>query len=813
LRVWNKNKKTNFLFLVLLLSTLFSKSKSFIILPSQSPLILRPSSAVAIKKTKTIGLKLRSTTTTTLKSNTDDEYTSSSSSSSSSLENGTSDNRYHADLLHLLKRREDVVYPTKDVLQRRAQPLYLRGDIDGAEKAIIMLRRMIDIGVAIPESFEVVFKAILKRGRMQWIDPSGFATCTANELEYLLVEFESMVDNSSNEVVSMDIYNMVLEAYANCANARSNFRYAERAECLYQRITNTNDSSNMEADDVDDESVSGIFQVLRAWAWQQGNRDNSKCADKANGYLRLLQRRHKHNNINNNNNRKHAETTLSFYAQGCDAVLEAYSKAIGGATSADTIYKERLKLTSAANDDNSDDITSPTVPMEDYTNIILAWAKDSTSNGISDNRVESAEKAMDYLEMMSEMFVNGIITGDPEHIAYNSVIAAWNKANQPHRAEQVLWLMETKVRKEGAVQSLEPDVATYNSVLDAFVKDNSKITTDTLTAVKRIIQYMEDNHSEQPKIRPDSYTYNVLLKAWNFSGNLKSIDEMMLILDKMEQIVIESDKGISNKNFNVIMNTYAKKQQNDPLAYQKVLQLLDRMKASRFVEPDSITYSTAIECLTKINSLHYQGDPNFAADKALELLSDLKSMYQTTKKDSVMPNSRTFAMAISALTRSKKKDKAQLARSLLDELIEFYDLTKDIKLRPTVHPYNYVLSCASKSFDADNDIKMEAFKIAAKTYQELREHKVLKPDSFTYNYWFQTCDTLLQPTSDLYDKFMRLSFKQCIKEGLLSKQVLYKIQRCNLTWKQKGDLLECDPQNVRDVVHDDLPPSWSRNIR
>ena len=76
-----------------------------------------------------------------------------------------------------------------------------------------------------------------------------------------------------------------------------------------------------------------------------------------------------------------------------------------------------------------------------------------------------------------------------------------------------------------------------------------------------------------------------------------------------------------------------------------------------------------------------------------------------------------------------------------------------------MHPYNYVLSSASKSFDADNDIKMEAFKIAVKTYQELQEYKGLKPDSFTYKFWFQMCDTLLQPTSDLYDKFMRLSFK------------------------------------------------------
>jgi hypothetical protein len=59
--------------------------------------------------------------------------------------------------------------------------------------------------------------------------------------------------------------------------------------------------------------------------------------------------------------------------------------------------------------------------------------------------------------------------------------------------------------------ALVPDVKTYNSVLHAHVKSPGK--TKALEKAITLVQRMEDNCHEQPAIKPDSFTYNTLMKV------------------------------------------------------------------------------------------------------------------------------------------------------------------------------------------------------------------------------------------------------------------------------------------------------------
>lgn len=645
---------------------------------------------------------------------------------------------FHADLKKALSK--DYKFDA-DPLQRRTKPILLKGDVDGAEKAIRMLRHMVRIGVATEASFQMVFEALLKRGRMQWFVQSEF-TCAANELETLLTELDELVDDCS---VSTTTYNMVLEAYANCANSRGNYRYAEKAEDLLGRMPIFDEIS--------------LLHVLRAWAWQQGNRDNSRCACRAKDYLTKLEERSSN------------ETVL---AEAYDVVLEGFSKAADGAVQADAIFRKRIKL------------SIPT-PIADYTNVILAWTKDA--------KEESIAKATLWLKTMSDLFLANKLTGDPEHIAFSSVISGWTKLDQPEKAEELLWLMEKNIRP--MAKSLHPGVYTYNNVCYAYIKDNAKINNNAVDAVSRIIKYMEDNWKDQPLIKPDSYTYNTLIKALNLSGNLQTVEQMEHILDRMERVL--EGGTVSNTNFNMVLNAYAKS--NDENSAENALQLFDRMKASKLVEPDTITYTTVLECLSRSSRT------DFAAAKALELLAEIKSIYKSTKKESMMPNSRTFSMAI--LTLTKSPDRIVEARELLDQLVALYNETKELSLRPTVHAYNYVINCAA---GASN--RIEAFKIAAKTYQELRDDEKLKPDSYTYAFWFKACNQLLgESNAALYEKFMKLSFAQCCKEGMVSREVLNRLKQGHLSYLQLSELLKCDSRNVMRVNVDDLELSWTRNTR
>ena len=571
--------------------------------------------------------------------------------------------------------------------------------------------------------------------------------------------------------ISTTTYNMVLEGYANCANSRGSYRYAEKAEDLLGRIT----SSSSMAMTVDSTS---LLCVLRAWAWQQTNRGDSKCARRAMDYAMQLEQRFSSNSIqlvegcDNTDDNNNDEVIL---AEAYDLVLEAFSKAIGGAAQADAIFRKRIKL------------NIPT-PIADYTNVILAWTKDT--------KEESIVRATSLVETMSELFLAGKLTEDPEHIAFSSVISAWAQLDQPGKAEELLWLMEKDVRP--MAKSFKPSVYTYNNVCHAYIKDNAKINNKSVNAVSRIVQYMEENWKEQPLIKPDSFTYNTLIKAWNMSGNLQTVEQMEQILDRMEAVL---DGGtVSNKNFNTVLNAYAKSAEES--AVDNALRLFERMKASKLVEPDTITYTSVLECLSKCTRL------DFAANKAWEILNEMKSTYETTRKPSMMPNSRTFSMAI--LTISKSPDRIVETRELLDQLIALYQETKEPSLRPSAHAYNYVINCAA----ANVNNRAQAFKIAAKTYQGLREDKELAPDSYTYAFWFKACNQLLKESNmELYEKFIKLSFSQCCKEGMVSREVLNRLRQGHLNYDQLSELLQCDSRNVMRIQVDELDLSWTRNSK
>jgi tetratricopeptide (TPR) repeat protein len=634
---------------------------------------------------------------------------------------------------------------------------------------------------------------LLRRGRMQWIvnhDNRSDFTCAANEMELLLYELEETIQSekydqsrSDESTISTITYNMVLEAYANCANSRGNYRYADKAYDLILR---------MPPHRVDARSW---LQVIRAWAWQQGNFHDAQCAQRAKDCIQLLQQK-----VTGDGN------DVTILAEAYDWVIEAYSKAIGGAKQADDVFQKRLNLQSIC-----------PVPVADYTNVIIAWTKDRKESSI--------EKATSVLKTMSELFLSNRLHGDPEHIAFSSVIAAWTQLGRPEKAEEILWLMEKDVRP--MTISMKPTVFTYNNVCHAYTKDNSKIDSKTLKAVTRIIAYMEENYKEQPLIKPDSYTYNTLIKAWNLSGNLQTVEQIELVLDRMETILC--DGTVSNTNFNMVLNTYAKSK--DEKSLDNALRLFDRMKTSKLVEPDTITYTTILECLSKKSP-----NAEWAADKALEIFQELKQLYDSTKKSSLMPNSRTYSMAILAI--SKSPDKLNQANELLDQLISQYRITKDPTLRPTVHAYNYVINGASNvndtnDFVGDGSTKIDAFKVAARAYQALRDDSEVKPDSYTYSFWFKACNNLLGESSTnissssssttttkastkrsaVYEKFMKLSFEQCCKEGMVSREVLYRLKQGHFTYPQLSAMLHhSDPRTVMSVTLEDLELAWTRNV-
>lgn len=260
----------------------------------------------------------------------------------------------------------------------------------------------------------------------------------------------------------------------------------------------------------------------------------------------------------------------------------------------------------------------------------------------------------------------------------------------------------------------------------------------------------------------------------------------------------------STRLYNVVINALAKSKTPDA---RKAYGLLLQMQASGTCKPDIISYTSVIECFSKSSDSE-------AATIGMELLEQAKDIYEATGDVTIMPNLRTYTMTIRAISTYPTLQNVRTTRSLLQQLEELYGETQNAELRPSAYPYNYVLNCAANCIGGSED-KMKAFQAAAKTYAEMRQSDVTKPDSFTYAFWFKCCNNLL-PEGNLRTKGISYAFEQCRADGLVAKETLNRML-AGTPPKVVTAILDIpsdtSPSEYRRLKLDDFPPNWSRNVR
>jgi hypothetical protein len=313
-----------------------------------------------------------------------------SSREASSLEAGFSGNhldpasRFHMDMKRVLQSRQRMqdeassnsaseTILSMSPMERRKRPQLLEEDIDGVIRVSAMLRHMVDIGVATEESFQIVLEAVGKRGRLRWVGKNNVVVCAADEVDDLMNELWQRQDGR----VSTRSCNLALQAYAVCSTPRGNRSYAQKAQQLLDDMAELGITANAES----------YSHVINAWAWQQGNLEDSVCALKAQqNFEKLLQLS------------PDDETML----QANDWLLEAWSKSPSedAPKQAERIIVEMQNLSKKSS-------AGTVLPnSQSYTNSILAWAKSRSKN--------SATKAFKLLVDYIESYKNGELNKDTE---------------------------------------------------------------------------------------------------------------------------------------------------------------------------------------------------------------------------------------------------------------------------------------------------------------------------------------------------------------------------------------------------------------
>lgn len=712
--------------------------------------------------------------------------------------------RFHTDMRRVLQSRRQRPPQTKNsasqngldslidmdsnsgVVSRRTRPTLLESDIDGAERVASMLQHLVTLGYATEESFQIVLEAFAGRGRVRWRQATNDydsvssrnrnnrpkIVCAADVVGDLLDQAWELLDGN----VSTESCNLVLKAYATCATPRGDRFYANSAQALVDRMEQAGTVITEET----------LAHLVHAWAWQQGNRQSGDCADLAEAALDRL------------NQLSSPPPSPEVLLQCYDWLLEARSKssALSAPKEADKLLQtmKRVRL-------QMDEPSTCRLPSaESFTNAILAWSKSREEGGV--------DRAEELLMELCDAFEANLLPDQvqPDLIAFNGVVSAWARRGRPDKAEEILKILRDKF------PMVAPDVMTYNTVLFAYLKSGED-KRKKLDKMLSILKYMEESSHDNGKIAPDCFTYNTLTQAWINSRHPEAADRSLDLIHKMVELWKAGDTSLEpeNRRFNVVINALAK-QSRSPQAPQKAYELLRQMQSLgiKSCEPDVITYTSVIECMSRSN------DPN-AHVHSQDLLKELIEAYEEAENrgdedsESLLPNARTYSMTILAMAKSPTLDNVLQANQLFDDLKQLHDKTQHESTRPNIFVYNYVLNCAANCIGTQEE-KLQAFQVAASVYKALRKSADVQSDSFTYAFWFKCCNNLL-PTGDLRTKCLTYAFDKCKTDGLVTPAVLKRLLAGTPPSLARKILkLPKGAQRKNQAISiDNLPPSWSRN--
>jgi pentatricopeptide repeat protein len=288
-----------------------------------------------------------------------------------------------------------------------------------------------------------------------------------------------------------------------------------------------------------------------------------------------------------------------------------------------------------------------------YNMVLECWAQSARPG-----QKHAPERAEALLRAMASS--SSSVT--PTDWSYNMVIAAYSRAGDAHKAEELL--KEMIEAYQGGNVHVKPDVRTFSSILAAYAREATSIETGTANPRERVkatadiaeraealLRRMQELHqSGQFDIQPNVRTYSSVIACWaqassryhhNTANGASPADRAEVLLREM-------------------------KQNDDPT-----------------VQPDVVTYTNVL------NAFARTGLPDRAENLLEEMLTDCAS----GNRYAVQPNVHAFTCVISAYSNRSTPDAAERAERLLTRMKALYESGKVDTCKPNVVTYTAVLNC------------------------------------------------------------------------------------------------------------------------
>jgi len=326
--------------------------------------------------------------------------------------------------------------------------------------------------------------------------------------------------------------------------------------------------------------------------------------------------------------------------------------------------------------------------IKTFNACINAWAQCPMQS-------DSALRAKAILEKLNVLqTVKGLLLDvTPNNVSYNSIIKAHANLGEGDQAEAVLTLMED-FYKTSNNEEIKPDLVSFSTVLNAYAKiapyesGAERKAEDLLTRmIKEYKNKVDENGREiSYSVQPNVWCFNAVLNCHAARG---SGNRALLLLNAMEEMA-EKDKIEAVRpdtyTYNTVLKALANSRERGSI--DRARQILDKMESDKIVKPDSITYNTVI--------LGCANNGGKYAGRTAELI--LRQMEVRFKKGDkfVKPDASTYTSVIKAWMFSEDKGRFRRVEEIVSALEQPSD-SDIVPVEPHTTIYNALLDCWAKS--------------------------------------------------------------------------------------------------------------------
>merc|ERR1711865_826289 len=275
-------------------------------------------------------------------------------------------------------------------------------------------------------------------------------------------------------------------------------------------------------------------------------------------------------------------------------------------------------------------------------------------------------------------------------------IKAWSNSSDPdspNRAERLLHKM-LELYDDGHSKHFKPDIITYTSVMQCWVKSKKREAPEKAEALLR--------HLQDTNVSPDVAAWNSAISAWASARNGERAEALFTEM-VMSPNILPSPNPITLTN---VLNAWSKTKSRE--APGRVLSLLAKMEqfyseGKLAIKPNVVHYSVATDCLAYAKS-------TLAAECAENMLRKMAA----SKDQNMIPTVVSYNSVIKAWCFARDPRSITRITCLLREIIEQSEYNP--KMRPNSSTFGQVLVFLNNNNVPDKINRAKAIKSLMDTF-------------------------------------------------------------------------------------------------